>query len=109
MILKVKDLDDGAILYQDAAFDPKFVNKNDVIKAAEDVAITFVVLPLFPKGFGMSKIDSYSKDAGILTRSISCSGRNIRITWNEDGSKNIENNSVPDRRFEIVVEDFIEK
>lgn len=75
-----------------------------IIDEAYDIAFRDVVFNYFDNGFGFSRHDIRLIDGDKLQSILSCSGRNVRYKFSEDGAMQIvENNSRPDRVFKIEI------
>lgn len=70
-----------------------------------DFVASNVLFGYYPQGFGSTMKELPSRNEGEVRYTISCSGRNVRITYKDDGTiSGMEDSSVPDRVFEVVVQ-----
>ena len=78
-------------------------DKNAILDEAFDLALCNYILKLYPEGFGLnSKVNPFNDD-GKLSRAYHCSGRNVRMQYNE-GEIVIDDHSRKDRDFILEVE-----
>ena len=109
MKISISILSDGdkekTVVCEQDDFQPEAgLNDRQILESAEDFALRNVVLGYFDVAFGMSSQDAISGDGAILTRTLRCSGRNIRYRPDENGRLvMVKDVSDPDRVFEIVV------
>ena len=80
-------------------------DNNEIMDAACDLALRSVIMNMYDEGFGISRKDFVDADESVLRAIISCSGRNVKYDIAANGTMRlIEDKSMPDRVFEIVVE-----
>lgn len=87
----------------DGVFSPRNAeDKNTILDEAFEIAVCNYIIVRYPDGFGHNSKSCPQSEDGVLMRRYHCSGRNVRITYKEDGME-LEDRSKKDRDFILVV------
>ena len=78
------------------------IDENAILDEAFDVALCNYISMLYPEGFGLSFMPCPQHGHNILMRRYHCSGRNVRITYKEDGME-LDDRSRKDRDYILEI------
>lgn len=104
MKIILKELVNGTFeIVWNGVFSPRNVeDENAILDEAFKIAVCNHIMVRYPDGFGLNSKNCPSSEDGVLMRRYHCSGRNVRITYKDDGME-LEDRSRKDRDYILVV------